>query len=319
MRSIKLRILLLFALLFSLAAHAEYPDHPIRLVVPFPAGSGTDNVARKLAEEMSKQLHQSIYIDNKPGAQGIIGVTTVTHAAADGYTLLLVGVTTGASNVGAFQHLPYDPLKDFTPIGMVADSPLVLVAAPDFPAKDTAGMFSYARANPGKLTYGYGSGSAQLAGAKLMYMGNLKGVPVPYPGSPQAMTDVMGGRVNVMFVDLSPALPQIKAGTLKALGVTTKDRFPLVPDIQTIDESGAPGYELIVWFGLAGPAKMPADVTRRLSSALSAALRDPSLVQTYANLGLAPKITTPPQFGDFLKSEVANWGALSKQAGIVPQ
>ena len=133
------------------------------------------------------------------------------------------------------------------------------------------------------------------------------------------MTDVMGGRVNVMFVDLSPALPQIKAGTLKALGVTTKDRFPLVPDIQTIDESGAPGYELIVWFGLAGPAKMPSDVTRRLSSALSAALRDPSLVQTYANLGLAPKITTPPQFGDFLKSEVANWGALSKQAGIVPQ
>lgn len=316
----KIRNLMLLLLMCCWGiAHAQYPDHSIRLVVPFTAGSGTDNVARKLAEEMSKQLHQPIFVDNRPGAQGIIGATVVAHAPADGYTLLLVGVSTGATNVGLYQHLTYDPLKDFTPIGLVADSPLILVASPDFPANDTAQMFSYARANPGKLTYGYGSGSAQMAAAKLMAMGGLKTVPVGYPGSPQAMTDVMAGRVNVMFVDISPALPQIKAGKLKALGVTTTQRFPLVPDIQTLDQSGAPGYQLVVWFGLAGPANMPPDVTRKLSEALNGALKDPTLVQSFANLGLAPMIDTPDHFRDFLKTEIGSWGAMIKQAGIVPQ
>lgn len=316
----KTGILLVLILMCSWGvAHAQYPDHSIRLEVPFTAGSGTDNVARKLAEEMSTQLHQSIVVENRPGAQGIIGATVVAHAPADGYTLLLMGVSTGATNVGLYQHLPYDPLKDFTPIGLVADSPLVLVASPGFAASNTTQMFSYGRANPGKLTYGYGSGSAQMAAAKLMAMGGLKAIPVPYPGSPQAMTDVMAGRVDVMFVDISPALPQIKAGKLKALGVTTRQRFALVPDIQTLDQSGAPGYQLVVWFGLAGPANMPPAVTRRLSEALNGALKDPSLVKTFANLGLAPVIDTPNHFRDFLKAEITSWGAMIKQAGIEPQ
>jgi tripartite-type tricarboxylate transporter receptor subunit TctC len=305
--------------LLSAAAGAKYPDHAIKLVVPFPAGSATDTVARQLAEEMSKDLGQPIVVDNKPGAQGIIGVSATVNAAPDGYTLVLLGVTTGASNVSLFKHLPYDPMKDLTPIGMIAESPIVLVAAPGFAANDTAQLFELGRKNPGKLTYGYGSGSAQVAAAKLVSMGDIKTMPVPYKGSPQALTDVMSGRVDFMFVDLSLAIPQIEGGKLKALGVTTKGRFPVVPDIKSINESGAPGYELVVWFALGGPAKMPVDVTNRLSKALNIALQSKDLQKKYASLGLAVKTSSPSQFTSFLKSEIDSWGALIKAAGIPPQ
>lgn len=303
----------------SAAANARYPDHAIKLVVPFPAGSATDTVARQLAEEMSKDLGQAIVVDNKPGAQGIIGVNATVNAAPDGYTLVLLGVTTGASNVSLFKHLPYDPIKDLTPVGMIAESPIVLVAAPGFGPNDTAQLYELGRKNPGKLTYGYGSGSAQVAAAKLVSMGGIKTMPVPYKGSPQALTDVMSGRVDFMFVDLSLAIPQIEGGKLKALGVTTKGRFPVVPDIKSINESGAPGYELVVWFALSGPAKMPADVTNRISRSLNTALQSKDLQQKYAALGLAVKSSSPAEFASFLKSEINNWGALIKAAGIPPQ
>jgi tripartite-type tricarboxylate transporter receptor subunit TctC len=300
-------------------ATAKYPDRPIKLVVPFPAGSATDTVARQLGEEMSKDLGQPIVVDNKPGAQGIIGVNAAVNAAPDGYTLLVLGVTTGASNVSLFKHLPYNPIKDLTPIGMIAESPIVLVAAPGFGPDDTAQLFEQGRKHPGKLTYGYGSGSAQVAAAKLVSMGDIKAMPVPYKGSPQALTDVMSGRVDFMFVDLSLAIPQIEGGKLKALGVTTRGRFPVVPDIKSINESGAPGYELVVWFALSGPAKMPPDVTDRVSKALNVALRSKELQRKYAALGLAVKSSTPAEFASFLTSEIDNWGAMIKAAGIPPQ
>jgi tripartite-type tricarboxylate transporter receptor subunit TctC len=302
-----------------LAAVAQYPERMIKLVVPFPAGSGTDTVARQLAEEMGRDLGQAIVIDNKPGAQGIIGVNVATSAPPDGYTIVLLGVTTGASNVSLFKKLPYDPLKDLTPLGMVAESPIVLVAAPSFSPNNAGELFELGRKNPGKLTYGYGSGSAQVAAAKLVSMGNIKTVPVPYKGSPQALTDVMSGQVDFMFVDLSLAVPQIKGGRLKALGVTSRDRFPVVPDIQSINESGAPGYELVVWFALAGPANLPPAVTERLGRALNKALDSKDLQAKYALQGIAVKHSTPQQFGTFLKSEIANWGALIKAAGIEPE
>jgi tripartite-type tricarboxylate transporter receptor subunit TctC len=300
-------------------AQAKYPDRPIKLVVPFPAGSATDTVARQLGEEMSRDLGQPLVVDNKPGAQGIIGVNAAVGAPPDGYTLLVLGVTTGASNVSLFKHLPYDPLKDLTPIGMVAESPIVLVAAPGFAANDTAQLFELGRKNPGKLTYGYGSGSAQVAAAKLVSMGDIKTMPVPYKGSPQALTDVMSGRVDFMFVDLSLAIPQIQGGKLKALGVTTKGRFPVVPDIKSINESGAPGYELVVWFALAGPARMPPDVVDRISHALNTALQSKDLQHKYAALGLAVKQSSPTAFASFLKGEIGNWGEMIKAAGIPPQ
>lgn len=311
----------IFSLILSFAlipfiANAAYPDKPITLIVPFPAGSATDTVARTLAEEMSSDLRQTIIVDNKPGAQGIIGMNAAVKAAPDGYTLVVLGVTTGASNVSLFKKLSYDPIKDLTPLGMIAESPIVLVSAPGFKANNSGELFKLGKENPGKLTYAYGSGSAQVAAAKLIDMGGIKAVGVPYKGSPQALVDVMSGQVDFMFIDLSLAIPQIEAGKLKALGVTTKAPFSIVPKIPTINQSGAPGYELVVWFALAGPAGVPQPVVTRISQALDKALQSPALQKKYFGLGLEVKQMSPSGFGDFLKSEIQNWGQLIRQAGI---
>jgi tripartite-type tricarboxylate transporter receptor subunit TctC len=311
----------IFSLILGLAlipfiSNAAYPDKPITLIVPFPAGSATDTVARTLAEEMSSDLRQTIIVDNKPGAQGIIGMNAAIKAAPDGYTLVVLGVTTGASNVSLFKKLSYDPIKDLTPLGMVAESPIVLVSAPGFKANNSGDLFKLGKENPGKLTYAYGSGSAQVAAAKLIDMGGIKAVGVPYKGSPQALIDVMSGQVDFMFIDLSLAIPQIEAGKLKALGVTTKTPFSIVPKIPTINQSGAPGYELVVWFALAGPAGIPQPVVTRISQALDKALQSPALQKRYFGLGLEVKQMSPSGFGNFLKSEIQNWGQLIRQAGI---
>ncbi|CAN5129087.1 tripartite tricarboxylate transporter substrate binding protein [soil metagenome] len=300
-------------------AMAVYPDRPIRLVVPFPAGSGTDVVGRILGETMSQDLGQPFIIDNKGGAQGIIGMQTAINAPADGYTLVILGVTTGASNVSLFKKLPYDPAKDLTMLGMVGDSPIVLVASPKLAVRNAADLLELARREPGKLTYGYGSGSAQIALAKLVAMGDIKVLPVPYKGSPQVMTDLIAGQIDFTMTDISLAVPQMKAGTIKPLGVTSKDRFPLLPELASINESGAKGYDLVVWFALGGPAKMPAPVVERLSASLKKALANPDLIKRFAEQGLAAKFSTPADASTFIKSEIVEWGKLIKQAGIEPQ
>jgi tripartite-type tricarboxylate transporter receptor subunit TctC len=307
------------ALLLAATAQATYPERSIRLVVPFPAGSGTDIVARELAEEMAKDLKQPVIIDNKGGAQGIIGVQSAVTSPADGYTLLILGVTTGASNVSMFRKLPYDPMKDFTPLGMIADSPIVLVGSPKVPANTLEELVQYGRRNPGKLTYGYGSGSAQVAAARVAFLGKFEALPVAYKGSPQALMDVMAGQVDFMFVDLSVAVSQLAAGKIKAFGVSTRNRFPQAPTIPSIHEAGIPGYDLSVWFGFAGPAGMPPEIVARVSTALNNALKSPKLVQKFETKGLAVKTSTPAEFGAFLKSEIASWGVMIKDAGIPPQ
>ena len=320
MKQVIQKLLLTVALITSVTlSHAAYPERSIKFIVPFPAGSATDTVARQLAEEMSRDLGQAVVVNNKPGAQGIIGVNAAVAAPADGYTFVILGVTTGASNVTLFRKLPYDPLKDLTGIGMIAESPTLLVTATQAPFNSAAELFEMGRKNPGKLTYGYGSGSSQIAAAKLVAMGDIKVVAVPYRGAPQAMTDVMSGQVDFMFVDLSVAIPQLQGGKLKALGVTTKERFPVIPEVQSLHESGAPGYELVVWFALAGPAKLPETVTARISKALNTALQSPELAKKYAVLGLAVKASTAEGFQTFLKEEIVNWGALIKAAGIPPE
>lgn len=303
----------------SLGVQAAYPEKPIRLVVPFPAGSGTDIVARELADEMSRDLKQVIVIDNKGGAQGIIGMQAAATAPGDGYTLVVLGVTTGASNVSMFRKLPYDPIKDLTPIGMIADSPIVLVGSTKVPANTLDELVKYGRANPGKLSYGYGSGSAQVAAARVVYQGKFDAVPVAYKGSPQALVDVMNGQVDFMFVDLSVAVSQMAAGKVKAFGVSTKARFPQAPDIPSIHEGGLTDYDVSVWFGLAGPAGMPADVTARVSQALNNALKSPALVEKFKTKGLAVKPSTPEWFGSFLKSEIQLWGTMIRDAKIPAQ
>lgn len=301
------------------ASASDYPSRPIRMVVPFPAGSITDVVARALSDEMARDLGKAIVIDNKPGANGILGTQAAVQAPADGYTVVIVGVTTAASNVSLFKRLPYHPEKDLAPIGGVAVTPYLLVGSPDTPGKTVGDLFSYGRAHPEKLTYAYGSGSAQVFGAKLAHMGGMQVVPVSYKGGPQALTDVMGGQVNLTFTDFANGLQQARAGKVKVYGASTRERFELAKDIPTLNESGAPGFDLTVWFGLMAPAALPAPMAQRLSASLAKALESKTLQERFKAQGLMPMPQGADEFGRFVKSEVAKWGGIVKDIGIEPQ
>ncbi|AOB38786.1 tripartite tricarboxylate transporter substrate binding protein [Bordetella parapertussis] len=300
-------------------ATAAYPERPIRMVVPFPPGSITDVVARSLGQGMAAELGQPVVVENKPGANGIIGTQDVVKAQPDGYTLVVVGVSTAASGVSLFKNLPYDPARDLTPIGAVAETPYLLVGGQDVAGKTVADLYDYGRQHPDKLTYAYGSGSAQVFGAKLAAMGDITVTPVPYRGGPQALTDVIGGTVDLTFTDLANGLQQARAGKVKVYGVSTPGRFALTPDIPTLNESGAPGFDLTVWFGLMGPAGLPPAVTERLAGALDKALAAPELTQTYARQGLSVKTQGPAAFGAFVRSEIEKWAGIVKETGIAPQ
>ncbi|AKQ61151.1 Bug family tripartite tricarboxylate transporter substrate binding protein [Bordetella hinzii] len=315
------KTLLALVLGMSLAttAAAAYPDRPIRMMVPFPPGSITDVVARSLGQGMSAQLGQPVVVENKPGANGIIGTNDVARAKPDGYTLVVVGVSTAASGVSLFKDLPYDPARDLTPIGAVAETPYLLVGGHGVAGANVGELFAYGRQHPGKLTYAYGSGSAQVFGAKLAAMGNMTVTPVPYRGGPQALTDVIGGTVDLTFTDLANGLQQARAGKVKVYGVSTPERFALTPDIPTLNESGAPGFDLTVWFGLMGPAGLPPDITGKLARALDAALASDALREAYARQGLSVKTQSPAEFGAFVRSEIDKWSGIVKEAGIPPQ
>ncbi|MNX25423.1 Tripartite tricarboxylate transporter family receptor [compost metagenome] len=298
---------------------ASYPDHPIRMVVPFPPGSITDVVARSLGKHMAMDLGQPVVVENKPGANGIIGTHDVARSKPDGYTLVVVGVSTAASGVSLFKDLPYNPAKDLAPIGAVAETPYLLVGSPKVPGANVGELFTYGRQHPGKLTYAYGSGSAQVFGAKLAAMGDINVTAVPYRGGPQALTDVIGGTVDLTFTDLANGLQQARAGKVKTYGVSTPERFALAPDIPTLNESGAPGFNLTVWFGLMGPAKLPQPVVDRLAESLNLALANSELQETYARQGLSVKTQSPAEFGAFIDAEIDKWAAIVKETGIPPQ
>lgn len=302
-----------------LAAHAAYPDKPIKLVVPFTPGSITDVVARMLAEGMSPRLGQPVVIDNRAGANGIVGTVSSVKSPNDGYTLFMVGVSTGASNVSAFKSLPYDPRKDFAPIGMVAEAPFILVSAKSVPAKNLQEFLAYAKANNGKLTYGYGSGSAQLAGAQVVSMGGFTATPVGYRGVPQAMNDVLGGMLHFTVADLVNGMQQARAGRVTPLGVTSKTRSPLAPDVPSLAEAGMPDYDLTVWFGMAAPAGTPEPVVRRVNSVLREVLADPALKKRFETSGLTPVHSTPEAFGKLIDTEITKWGKVFRDAGLQPE
>lgn len=309
----------LLALAVMHPARAAYPDRPIRMVVPFPPGSITDVVARSLGKAMADDLGQPVVVENKPGANGIIGTHDVARSKPDGYTVVVVGVSTAASGVSLFKNLPYDPAVDLSPIGAVAETPYLLVGSPRLPGASVAELYAYGARHPGKLTYAYGSGSAQVFGAKWARMGGIDVTAVPYRGGPQALTDVIGGTVDLTFTDLANGLQQARAGKVKTYGVSTPERFPLAPDIPTLNESGAPGFNLTVWFGLMGPKDLPEPVSRRLAAALEKALGNAELKEAYAAQGLSVKTQTPAQFGAFVRAEIDKWAAIVRETGIEPQ
>lgn len=312
-------LLLAALILCSFAAKAEFPEKMIRFIVPFPAGTITDIVGRKVADEIRKDLNQVVLAENKPGAFGVIAGQALLSAPADGYTVMLVGVTTAASNVSLMKKLPFDPLKDFAPIGFVAEFPFFLVTRPSLPVNNIAELTAYGRQNPGKLTFASGASSSQVAAAQLASMLGIRVTPVLYLSAAKALTDVMGERVDLLMADIALGVPQARAGKVRGLGVSSRERFTLAPEFPTLHEAGVPGYEMIVWFGLVTAAKVPPEIIAKLSASLTRALNNDSVVKSFATQGLAARSSTPAEFGAFLKSEVARWARMIKEAGIEPQ
>lgn len=308
--------------LAPLSAHAQaYPTKPITIVVPFSAGGATDILARVVGQYMSKDLGQPVVIDNRTGAGGNIGTQVVARATPDGYTLLMGTVGTHAINQSLYGKLPFDPIKDFAPLSRVALVPNLLVANPQQPFKTVKEMLAYAKANPGKVTFGSsGSGSSiHLSGELFKHMAGVDIQHVAYRGSAPAVNDLLGNHIAVMFDNMPSAIGHVKTGKLRPLAVTTPKRSPALPDVPTIAEAGVPGYEATSWFGLLAPAKTPAPVIAKLNASILKALADPDVKKKLMEQGAEPHPEKPEQFAEFIASETAKWGQIVKQSGATAQ
>ena len=313
------KVFALGIVLFAASALAQtYPARPVKLVVPFPAGSATDQIARVMGREFQEALGQPFVVDNKPGAQGSIAATEVARAAPDGYTIMVTTNTPQAANVSLFKKLNYDPVKDFAPIARLGTISFMIMVRPDFPAKNFKEFLAHAKANPGKLSAGYGSAGSQVSQAMLRSMGGIDFVDVPYKGLPQAITDVLGGSIHFTFADLANALAQIKGGKLRGLAVTSRKRSPLAPDVPAIAEE-LPGYELIAWFALVAPADTPAPVVTRLHDVTVKSLAKPEVKARFDSLGTDVAPMNPQELGGFIRSEIEKWAKMAKAAGIQPE
>jgi len=311
--------IVLLSLAFAPALHAQgYPSKPVKLVVPFPAGSATDQIARVIGNELQGALGQPFVVDNKPGAQGTIAAEGVAKSAPDGYTLLVTTNTPQAAAPALFKELRYDPVKDFAPVARLGTISFMLMVKADFPAKSFKEFLAYAKDHPGTLSGGYGSAGSQVSQAMMRSMGKVKFVDVPYKGLPQAITDVLGGAISFTFADLANALAQLKGGKLLGLAVTSEKRSPLAPDVPAIAEE-LKGYELIAWFALMAPAGTPQNVVNLLSENTLKSLQKKEVIEKFANLGTDVGPMNPAQLEAFIKSEISKWARMAKEAGIQPQ
>jgi tripartite-type tricarboxylate transporter receptor subunit TctC len=307
------------ATLPSRGAHAAYPERPVRLIVPFAAGGAVDSVARVLGKALSANLGGSIVIDNRGGAGGVIGMEAVAHAAADGYTLLL-SHSGFAAMPGLYRDLPFDPVRDFAGVVTAASGAYVLAVNSAEPFTSVADLIAYAKANPGQLTYGSaGAGSIiHLAGEFFKRTAAVELVHVPYKGAAPAITDLVGGQIRMMFAPAVNALPLAASGKLRALAVTSAKRSRLAPDLPTIAESGLPGFEVTGWYGLAAPAATAAPAVARLNAETNRALASADTVEQLRQQGLEPVGDTPEQASAWIRSEVAQWTKVIRDAGIKP-
>jgi tripartite-type tricarboxylate transporter receptor subunit TctC len=299
----------------------DFPSRPIRLIVPFAPGGGNDNVARTIGKQLTAVLGQGVVVDNRAGAGGTIGAEVVARAKPDGYTLFLGGVGSHAINPNLQKNLPYDPIKDFSPIILLARAPMVLVAHPKLKLHTVQELIAMAKAEPGVLNYasnGTGS-SSHLAAAMFTSMADINMVHVPYKGLSPALTDLIAGTVPIMFSSVVAILPHVKDGTLVALGVTSDKRMPLLPNVPTIAESGVPGYETSSWYGILAPANTPRDIVLKLNAALNKALADPEIQKSLSLDGAQPVGGTPEEFAAHIKREKERLGAVIVKAGITAE
>lgn len=301
-------------------AQADYPSKPIKLIVPFPAGGTSDAMGRLIAEELGKGLKQAVVVENIGGAGGAIGTERAAKAAPDGYTLLLSGVGTNAVNHGLSLKLNYDSVKDFAHITQIMSGPNVLVTHPDQPFKSFKELLAYAKANPGKLNYGYTpAASGHMAMEQLKQSAKLFMVGIPYRGGAPMMTDLLGGQIPMTFINQDTALPYVKTGKLRALAVTSAERNALYPDVPTIAESGVPGFAAISWSGLSAPTGTPKPILDKLEAVATNALQSPVVKAKLESQGFVVPAQGSVHYTRFVASELTRWTQVIKTAGIKPE
>ena len=301
----------------ALAQADAYPGKPVRFVISFPAGSATDQVARLVAPQFTKATGQAVVVENRGGAAGFIACEAVAKAAPDGYTVLFTTGTTHAANPSLFKKLPYDPVKDFVPVTTLSMNDFVLVVLPTFPANSVAELAQLARANPGKYSFGSGNAPSRIGGEMFKMMSGTNLLHVPYRGAPQALGDLLGGQISMIFSDLRTAMPQVTAGKLKALAFTGKKRLAIAPNVPTMVEQGFPDYDLFNWVGAYLPAKTPPAIVGRLNALLHAAVKADQAA--HENSGGEVRLTSPEEFARIQASDTAMWARVTKAAGMEPE
>lgn len=295
----------------------SYPSKPITIVIGSSAGSTTDGLARAIGQEITAATKQAVIVESKAGAGGGIAAQAVARASADGYTLFITTNTTQAANPHLFRKLAYDPIKDFAPVGALVKGYLLLVTHPSVKAQNVSDLVASAKKKP--LTFGAGSSSARVASELFQQMTQTQLTHVPYKANPPAIIDLVGGQIDMMIVDLTTSLPQVKAGKLKALGVSSPKRSPLVPDVPTIAEAGLPGYEMSYWNAVYAPAGTPAPVVQRINELMQRAMASEAVRRFVEQNGMEPFTSTPAELASFQVAEYKRWGAVIKAAGIEPE
>jgi tripartite-type tricarboxylate transporter receptor subunit TctC len=304
----------------TLAMADNYPSKPIKAIVPFAPGSTTDQIGRAFAVKMSELLGQPVVIENRPGANGLIGADFVAKAPADGYTILFGTNSTNAALKSLVKNLPYNQDTAFTPIGYFGSAPLIITINNEVPAKSLNGFVSLAKANPGKMTFAYASTSQRVSSEMLASAADIKMTGVSYKSGPNAMTDVIGGQVNMFTADFGVTLPQVQAGKIRGLAVTSLKRSPAIPELPTVNEAlGIKGYELIAFFAVFGPADMPKEAILKLNKAINDAAKSKDVIERFSAMGFETQPGTPEALGQKIKLETAKWAKAIKEAGIEPE
>jgi tripartite-type tricarboxylate transporter receptor subunit TctC len=298
-------------------AQDAFPSRPVHILVPFAPGGAVDIVARTLGEDLSKRWGQAVVVENRPGAGGVVASEAAAKAAPDGYTLIIVA-TGHALNPYLYAKLPYDTFNDFTPLSLIGTSPNMLLVRADSPFRTLADLIVAARAQPGQISYGHaGNGtSPHLAGELLKYMAKIDITPIPYKGGAPALADLIGGHIPMTFNNIPESIAQVMAGTVRPLGVTTAVRSPVLPDVPTIAESGLPGFDTGVWWGLLGPAGLPGEIKTKLARDCIDAVKTPTVTARLLALGATPIGSSPADFAALIRADYEKWGPIIKAAGI---
>lgn len=295
----------------------NYPSKPVRVIVPFSAGGGVDIVARTIAAKLADVFKQSFVIENRTGAGGTIGEAAAAQAAPDGHTLLLTSISL-AFNPSTYPNLPYDTVRDLAAVTLAANGPNVLVVHPSLPVKSVQELIRFAKARPGKLSYGGGGGASQISAEYFLRTAGVSMVLIPYKGVPPALVDLMAGHIDLSMATIAPVMPFVRVGRLRALGITTAKRTPIMPETPTIDESGLPGFEFSTWYGILATAGSPRAVITKLNAEVSKVVQMQDVRDRLAAEGLEPAWNTPEEFSDYIKAEIVKWRPIIK-AGGAPQ